>query len=387
MTRKPNGGREYGARRSAFKWPLTNWIPRVLQGNFEHRTTQALPSREETFALVDDFLTNFNHIIPLVDDVSFGRLVERHYSWNPDDSPSSWILLNIVLAFSYRERANASSDPSAEWQKSLGHVRNAFNVLVDIFLRNADLASVQGLLGLALYFQGTPNAQAQYMLAASAMRLSHSIGLHRNVLSGFTPAEIEERRRTFWISFILDAEISLRVGRPPAQDMKDYNTPLPAQSPHDGRGIVSINGVSVSFFRLLAEFATIQRSVYRCIQSAAMSQQPKEMIMKSAEACEKALLSWRGSIPDSFHPDKIRPSEPNHFNHHFLRLHLAYHSCYANLSQLSILTSSLPIGDSQETSTEIGQGIRELCLRAIDSARSAVRLLPYVRSLGSNYRW
>ncbi|KAJ6024470.1 hypothetical protein N7540_005267 [Penicillium herquei] len=386
MTKTPNFGREYTARRSNSKWPLTNWIPRILQDRFEHRITQPLPSKEATLTLVTGFLANFNHTIPLVDDNSLRRLVERQYSWNPDDSPSSWVLLNVVIAFSYRERAQTSSDVSGDWQKSLGHVKNALNVLVDLFLRNADLAAVQGLLGLALYFQGTPNAQAQYMLAASAMRLSHSIGLHRNVIYGFTPAEIEERRRTFWISFILDAEISLRVGRPPVQDMEDYNTPLPAKSPSDGRGIISINGISVNFFRLLAEFATIQRRTYRCIQSAAVSQQSKEIALESAKACEKCLLSWRRSIPDSFHPEQIFASEPNHSKHHLLRLHLAYHSCYANLRQLSILTSSFPIKNLQEP-TGVDRDIKELCLRAIDSARSALAFLPYVHSLGSNYRW
>lgn len=103
-----------------------------------------------------------------------------------------------------------------------------------LFLRNADLPAVQGLLGLAICVQGTPNAQALIMLAASAMRLSHSIRLHRNTTSGFTKSQIEERRRTFWIPFILDADISLRVGRPPVQDMDDYNTPLPAVSTPDG---------------------------------------------------------------------------------------------------------------------------------------------------------
>ncbi|KAJ5715024.1 uncharacterized protein N7483_012205 [Penicillium malachiteum] len=382
MTKNPKFSREYTSRRSTFKWPLTNWIPRILQDSFEHRTTQPLPSREATLALVTGFLANFNHTIPLIDDTSLRRLVERQYSWNPDDSPSSWVLLNVVIAFSYRERAQASSDASSDWQKSLGHVKNALNVLVDLFLRNADLAAVQGLLGLALYFQGTPNAQAQYMLAASAMRLSHSIRLHRNVISGFTPAEIEERRRTFWISFILDAEISLRVGRPPVQDMEDYNTPLPAKLPHDGRGIISINGISVNYFRLLAQFATMQRL-------RAMSQQPKdkEIALKSAKACEEGLLSWRRSIPDSFHPEQLFASGPDHSKHHLLRLHLAYHSCYANLRQLSILTSSFPTKNSQEPTTGVDRAIKELSLRAIDSARSALAFLPYVHLLGSNYRW
>ncbi|KAJ5712280.1 hypothetical protein N7493_008748 [Penicillium malachiteum] len=387
MPKKSNVGWECVARRSASKWPLTNWIPRILQDSFEYRTTLPLPPREATLTLVTEFLTNFNHTVPLVDDTSLRRLVEKQFSWNPDDSPSSWVLLNVVIAFSYRERAQASFDASGDWQRSLGHVRNALNVLVDLFMCNADLAAVQGLLGLALYFQGTPNAQAQFMLAASAMRLSHSIGLHRNATSGFTPAEIEERRRTFWISFILDAEISLRVGRPPVQDMEDYNTPLPAKSPHDGRGIISINGISINFFRLLAEFATLQRRTYRCIVSAVMSRQSKETALKSAQACEEGLLSWRSSIPDSFRAEHVFASKPNHFNKHLLRLQLAYHSCYANLRQFSILTSPFLTKNPQEPPTDVDKDIKELCLRAIDSARSALSLLPYIRLLVSNCRW
>ncbi|KAL4740596.1 hypothetical protein BDV11DRAFT_204232 [Aspergillus similis] len=385
--RRSKAGWESVARRSAIQWPLTNWIPRILQDSFEHRTTQPLPSREATLTLVTDFLANFNHTIPLVDDTSLMRLVERQFSWNPDDSPSSWVLLNVVIAFSYRERAQSSVGASSDWQKSLGHVKNALNVVVDLFLRNADLAAVQGLLGLALYFQGTPNAQALFMFAASAMRLSHSIGLHRNATSGFTEAEIEERRRTFWISFILDTDISLRVGRPPVQDLEDYNIPLPAESPHDGRGIVSVNGTSVNFFRLLAQFAIIQRRTYRHIQTVAVIPQPKEVALKSANACEEALLLWKRSASDIFQPEQMFASGPDHSKQHLLRLHLAYHSCYANLRQLSFVASSSPNKKPQESITEVDREITALCLRAIDSARSAVALIPYVRLLGSYYIW
>jgi hypothetical protein len=373
--------------RSAVQWPLTNWIPRILQDSFERRTTQPLPSREATLRLVTDFLANFNNIIPLVDDSALMRLVERQFSWNPDDSPSSWILLNVVIAFSYRERAHGSTNASCDWQKSLGHIKNALNLLVDLFLRNADLAAIQGLLGLALYFQGTPNAQALFMLAASAMRLSHSIGLHRDTTSGFTKAEIEERRRTFWISFILDADISLRVGRPPVQDMEDYNIPLPDESPQDGRGIIVIDETPVNFFRLLAQFALVQRRTYRHIQTVAATQQPKEIALKSAKACEEALLLWKRSAPELFHPEQIFTSEPHHSKQHLLRLLLAYHSCYASLRQLCFVTSFSPYRNPQETRTEIDKTITAFCVRALGSARSALALLPYIRLLGSSYKW
>ncbi|GAT24010.1 hypothetical protein RIB2604_01711530 [Aspergillus luchuensis] len=200
--------------------------------------------------------------LPLFEEASFMKSVDRQYSWNPDNSASWWISLNIALAISYRERAHASSDASDNWKKSLGHVKNALNAVVDVFLQNTDIAAVQGLLGLALYFQGTPNPQALLMFAAAAMRLAQSIGLHRENGSGASP-EAEHRRRVYWIAFILDSDISIRVGRPPVQDFEDYDTHLPTENPPDGRGILTIDGTRMNYFRLLAQLAQIQRLVYR----------------------------------------------------------------------------------------------------------------------------
>lgn len=331
-----------------------------------------------------EYCATFNQAIPLVYDASLTQLVERQFSWNPDEGPSSWVLINAVLAFSYRGRAQSSTHESNDyWRMSLGHIKNALNVLVDLFLRNADLPAVQGLLGLALYFQGTPNAQALFMLAASAMRLAHSIGLHKNTTADFSQSEIEERRRTFWIAYILDADISMRVGRPPVQDMEDYSTPLPAESPHDGKGIISIDGTSINFFRLLTQFAIIQRRVYRHLQTVVVTRQPKETALESAEACEKALLQWRYSFPDILQPQNPFPSEP-YAHLHVLRLYLAYHCCYASLRQLP-LVSAAPT--SRENLTNVDKDITALCLRSLASARSALRFLPHLRLLESSHKW
>lgn len=54
---------------------------------------------------------------------------------------------------------------------------------------------------------GTPNPQPTYYFVAAAIRLSHSIGLHKRG-SGFNlnAAEIEQRKRVFWIAYMLDKE-------------------------------------------------------------------------------------------------------------------------------------------------------------------------------------
>jgi hypothetical protein len=55
--------------------------------------------------------------------------------------------------------------------------------------------------------QGTPNPQPSFFLVAAAIRLSHSIGLHKRG-SGFNlnESEIEQRKRVFWIAYLLDKE-------------------------------------------------------------------------------------------------------------------------------------------------------------------------------------
>jgi len=63
------------------------------------------------------------------------------------------------------------------------------------------------LVSQALFLQGTPNPQPSFFFVAAAIRLAHSIGLHKRG-SGFNlnPSEIEQRKRVFWIGYMLDRE-------------------------------------------------------------------------------------------------------------------------------------------------------------------------------------
>ncbi|GKZ77444.1 hypothetical protein AnigIFM56816_010743 [Aspergillus niger] len=294
-TQPHTGNWRHAAQRSAHPWQLSNWIPHVLQDGLERRIFEPLPCKDTTVQLAREYFATFNHAIPLFEEASFMRSVDRQYSWNPDDSASWWISLNIALAISYRERAHASSSASDNWKKSLGHVKNALNAVVDVFLRNTDIAAVQGLLGLALYFQGTPNPQGLFMFAAAAMRLAQSIGLHRENASGASP-EAEQRRRVYWIAFILDSDISIRVGRPPVQDIEDYDTHLPTENPPDGRGVLTIDGTRINYFRLLAQLAQIQRLVIRQLYTVTVRQKSSDDVNERIKSCEDALLSWKKNI-------------------------------------------------------------------------------------------
>ncbi|KAJ6080040.1 hypothetical protein N7467_009793 [Penicillium canescens] len=244
------------------------------------RCSLPLPSKSETLELVHEYFEAFNKTVPLFRPENFMIQVNRHYSWNPNEGSSWWAAFNIVLAFAYKQRAEGSGGSSDDWQKFLGHVRNAMNVITELFMRTCDLLAVQGLLGLALYFQGTPNPKPLFMFSAATVRLSHSIGLHKSNSFGLPESQVEERERVFWIAFILDADVSQRTGRPRSQDTRDFSTLLPCENPHDRLGIMETRGTKINFFSALARLAIIQRKAYDTVYSTDEFRKTCEELMK-----------------------------------------------------------------------------------------------------------
>lgn len=188
-------------------------------------------------------------------------LVEKQYGDEPYEGSGWWASLNVALAIAHRLRVMSNLVPKEEDDKAWGYLKNAMGVLPELTLRNTDLLSVQALLGMAAFLQGTPNPQPSFFLVAAAIRLSHSIGLHKRG-SGFNlnPIEIEQRSRVFWIGYMLDKDICLRSGRPPAQDDDDMNVELPTADPDDNIGNIPLadGKGKVNLFRLMCEFSTLR---------------------------------------------------------------------------------------------------------------------------------
>ena len=192
---------------------------------FARRTFVPLPPRHEALSLLKDFFENFNCMFPLFHEPTFMHLVNRNYSRNPYEGSGWWASLNVAFAIAHRLRVMSNIVPQEEDKKAWGFLKNAMGVLTELTMRNTDLLSVQALLGMvidltrcykfmtltrrdqALFLLGTPNPQPSFFLVAAAIRLANSIGLHKRG-SGFNlnPVEIEQRKRVFWIAYLLDKE-------------------------------------------------------------------------------------------------------------------------------------------------------------------------------------
>ncbi|KAH8652373.1 fungal-specific transcription factor [Xylariales sp. PMI_506] len=319
------------------KW--TNWKPEVFGDLFRRTVYIPLPPKPEAMSLLTDYFENFNCMFPLFHQPTFMHLVERQYSNDPYDGSGWWASLNVVLATAHRLRVMSKLVPEEEDEKAWAYMKNAMGVFPELTMRNTDLLSVQALLGMALFMQGTPNPQPSYILIAAAIRLSHSIGLHKRG-SGFNlnPIEIEQRKRVFWIAYMLDRDLCLRSGRPPAQDDDDMNVELPDPNPADNIGNIPLNDGKgkMNLFRVMCEMTSIESRVYKRLYSTKAAKLSEGELLQTIGELDKELENWKDRIPIDFRPEHEIKASHTPLILHIVMLHFSYYNCLTTIHRMSV---------------------------------------------------
>ncbi|KAM0434790.1 hypothetical protein ACHAQK_008707 [Fusarium lateritium] len=319
------------------KW--TNWKPEVFGDLFQRPVFRPLPPKAEALSLLQDFFDNFNCILPLFHQPTFMHLVQLQYSSDPYQGSGWWASLNIALAIAHRLRVMSNLVPQDEDDKAWGYLKNAIGVFPELTMRNTDLLSVQALLGMALFLQGTPNPQPTFLLVAAAMRLAQSIGLHKRG-TGFNlnPIEIEQRKRVFWIAYMLDKDLCLRAGRPPAQDDDDMNVELPDADPADNIGNIPLadGKGKMNLFRVMCEFATIESEVYKRLYSVQATKQSDGELLNTIGELDHKLEEWKDSIPIDYRPEHDINASHTPLILHVVMLHLTYYNCLTTIHRMSV---------------------------------------------------
>ncbi|KAF2125677.1 hypothetical protein P153DRAFT_369691 [Dothidotthia symphoricarpi CBS 119687] len=319
------------------KW--IQWRPDVFQDIFKRRVYKQMPPKHEALSLLKDYFENFNCMFPLFHEPTFMHLVDKHYSNDPYEGSGWWASLNVALAFAHRLRVMSNLVPAEEDEKAWQYLKNAMSVMVELTMRNTDLLSVQALLGIGLFLLGTPNPQPTYFFIATAMRLAHSIGLHKKGSNfNLNAAEVEQRKRVFWIAYMLDKDICLRSGRPPIQDDDDMNVELPSEHPPDNIGNIPLaDGKGMmNLFRLMCTFSIIQSKVYKGLYSVKASKQTDGELLNTIGELDKELENWKDEIPLEFRPEHDIKASHTPLILQVAVLHLGYYNCLTTIHRMSV---------------------------------------------------
>ncbi|KAF2020461.1 hypothetical protein BU24DRAFT_403570 [Aaosphaeria arxii CBS 175.79] len=375
------------------KW--IQWKPDVFQDLFKRRVYRPLPPKNEALSLLKDYFENFNCMFPLFHEPTFMHLVDKHYSKEPYEGSGWWASLNIALAFAHRLRVMSNLVPQEEDEKADQYLKNAMAVQVELTMRNTDLLSVQALLGIALFLLGTPNPQSTYFFVAAALRLSHSIGLHKKG-AGFNlnASEVEQRKRVFWIAYMLDKDICLRSGRPPVQDDDDMNVELPSEDPPDNIGNIPLadGKGKLNLFRLMCTFAIIESKVYKQLYSVKASKQTDGELLNTIGELDKELEAWKDSIPLDFRPEHEIKASHTPLILHVVVLHFGYYNCLTTIHRMSVhhgyWTSRLSNFAIQGLNARpLNPRVFMSAQLCVQAARASIHLLKYIPKGDSSCVW
>ena len=132
-------------------------------------------------------------------------MVEWQYTQQTCDDAARWASINMAICLAYEFRISVSLKPEKDREKARLYFRNAMSVFTELAIRRTDLLSAQALLSMSAYLRGNMGTQSAVPFITAAMRTCQRMGLHRNIpRPDLTPVEQEQRRRVFWVAFVID---------------------------------------------------------------------------------------------------------------------------------------------------------------------------------------
>jgi hypothetical protein len=255
-----------------------------------------LPSKDKVRAQLVDFFEGYNNMFPLFQPITFMQSFEQEYTRDRPEDATWWAILNIVIALSIRLNPNRKELNDKAWE----YAQNAFSVIPDLAMKQADLTAIQALLGMAIFLQGTPNPRPASVLIAAAIRSSYSLGMHRKECSNrLSPTEADQRRRVFWIAYCLDKAFSLRFEQPSIINDNDMDLDLPESEPHNGLGLMYIAGgaSTINYFRLRIHLAVIHSRAYTDLYSVRALKLSEEEKLPIVQRLDRLLEDWKNIPP------------------------------------------------------------------------------------------
>ena len=264
--------------------------------------------------VISSYLQDFNAVLPLFNASTLLRMVRDCYDLGPSQrDPVAWAAIFVVLGLARRHRLVTTQDiPS-----TAACLSRAESALSSVVLGEVQLLNIQVLVGLVMLLQASQDLKPALVLIGTTLRLAHSIGLHdRTHSERLDYAHAKQRACVFWLSYILDKNLSMRARQPSVQIDDDIDLELPSQivlqdfeDPHevdddydDANGIITTTDGTVKMNYLTARIhlATIEGGVYDYIHSTRSQKCSAVEKSHAVQSLASALVEWKTSIPHNF---------------------------------------------------------------------------------------
>ncbi|CAN8105418.1 unnamed protein product [Discula destructiva] len=377
--------------------PKASW-PRgvgVAVGNFDGHTMDylQLPPDGEMDALVAHFFSDTGALFPFVHGPSFKETYEIVKKNGFRKARRSWLgLLNAILAMATVTSASWSVTATERAAKAEVYYMRAKALCLDQMLHNASLETIQAVLLMSQYLQGTHRSTTTWNIHGLAVKAAFQLGLHTtSSVTQFSVLDKEMRLRTWYGCIMLDRTLSMTFGRPPAIPESYIRTPLPkaVEKTTMDLKIDNTSLLSTDFFvhtiTLYKILWTVVDVLYECNIN-----HPDGGVLPVASSIlqiEHQLLAWQanlGPLSSLITPDELRNNGDCTMERRFrLILTLRYHNIriLAHRRMLDLYLASIERGQNYDAEDsmlkQVGQRSKGICFQSASDLISIVNILEH----------
>ena len=277
-----------------------------------------LPTREVADMLVNAFFTNTFGLMQFFDEQTFYDLVTRSYKEMFAMDRTWFAQFYMVLAIGCCLATSRAGTREAE---AIDGLRSAHPFKSDEYfnaakrlneplhdLDNANFQSIK-LLGLfALYMLSRARRNTAYIYTGTAIRLSYSLGLHREeTFVVFPKAEQDERRKVWRSLFVLDCFLSISLGRPLAVGEVESAAILSHTAPDD---LHRKGKVAAHAHLCQPSLNATLRSCHFMAQVIRKVYYHRKVSIKAAQLLAHECRQWPKGLPSFLHAREASPEDP-----------------------------------------------------------------------------
>ncbi|KAJ9502334.1 hypothetical protein H2202_002399 [Exophiala xenobiotica] len=197
--------------------PVTTLPPETSPFARHGINIRSLPPEKRALHLIKLFFLDTGMLFPYVHETGvLGTFVAVRRNRYTAVSRSWLCLLNVIFAFATYLSARPDQTAEQNAAESEIFIERAQALASEIEMKSASLETVQCLLLMAQYRQGTQRSDQAWNLHGLAVRAALQLGLHSQAAAAdCSLLEAEVRKRVWFACFVLDRTLCMTFGRPP----------------------------------------------------------------------------------------------------------------------------------------------------------------------------
>lgn len=234
--------------------------------------------------------------------------------------PAEWACLNALIAVGvHTKTVNRSYKDVAP--VAWAYLKNAYSALPEVMIQENGISGAQAAIVMTMFMlRASGDTRTVSILLSLAVRM-----MQTNVRPADGP-QLETWKTAFWVSYVLDVEMSLNCGIPPLHHVEDVETSLPLVDVFAGDDCGSHN---TAVFPFLARLAMIQSRVRRDLYAAKAFSLSDDELIQIVLDLGLDLEEWRSKVPFAMQPGRHGATSKAELETPVLMLHFVYYNALA----------------------------------------------------------